>query len=121
MIRRIKLRIRLWKIQRALDLRLTEDQRNAALMDCPPLLWLSTWPRRSGKTTAAILWMVFHEKRDEIYFRSEWDRYVDHGEPFFVPDPDIKTLAMFKSVFLYAKEMCEKLQEKGMQAPSLRR
>lgn len=50
---------RLHRMEKVLQLKLTDLQRKTIL--CPLKPWMKTWPRRSGKTICAVLWMMIHD------------------------------------------------------------
>ena len=76
---KLKLARRLRKMERALHLRLRDDQRTLILDPNPPQE-LSDWPRRSGKTLCASLHLLLHAPVNAVY---------SSGEALaFLPDPD---------------------------------
>lgn len=74
-----KLTRRLKKMERALHLRLRDEQRKLILDPNPPQE-LSDWPRRSGKTLCASLHLLLHAPVNAVYSSGE---ALD-----FLPDPD---------------------------------
>ena len=101
MFRRIWAYIRLKRIQKALGIKkLTHEQTRAILDKKMNSLW--NWERRSGKTTAAIIYtLVWHTKR----------LYVSPNI-VFIPDPDLYRVPgsrrwVYKEL-MDARKKCEK-------------
>lgn len=74
---RIKIRYRLWKMTRALKIKLGAEQRKMVCGENRPML--SNWARRTGKTICATLWMFLHTKETVTLYNLE----------NYLPDPDL--------------------------------
>lgn len=93
LIGRVRARIRLWRMERAIRVHLTREQREKVL--CPDRPFISG-DRRSGKTLTACMWLLFHRKepliiRNELNAYSRDIRYQNPRSPgFLIPDPDVR-------------------------------
>ena len=92
---KIKQRHRLRRIERAIGVRLSKEQRQIVL--CPDRPYI-TGERRSGKSLTACMWVLMHRKepiimREELNVYSRNQRFEPMGgykpQPFAVPDPDL--------------------------------
>lgn len=114
----IKERHRLWRIERALGVRLTKEQRQTVLCSDYPMI---TGGRRSGKTLTACMWVLLHRKkplniRNELaaYSRKQMygQIYGQYFRPFAVPDPDVESLQMASMCLKDLVDKQKKLKEK---------
>lgn len=101
-----KLRRRLRKMEKALQLQLTTMQR-VLVLDPKPPRELAQWPRRSGKTTCACLHMLLHAPMTAKY---------SCGEALqLLPDPDARnTPAVRSCTYKHLYHMSKKLHEAGI-------
>lgn len=112
-----KLRQRLRKMEKALQLQLTTMQR-VLVLDPKPPRELAQWPRRSGKTTCACLHMLLHAPISTTYRASEAIRLL--------PDPDTFISAQTaRWTYKYLLDMYVQLRKAGirtcgLQPPSMR-
>lgn len=101
-----KLRQRLRKMEKALQLQLTTMQR-VLVLDPKPPRELGSWPRQSGKTTCACLHMLLHAPLTAKY---------SSGEALqLLPDPDARN-SVGTRVWTYKHlyRMSMKLHEAGI-------
>ena len=81
---RLKLARRLRKMEKALNLRLRDDQR-ALVLDPNPPNELHEWPRRSGKTTCACLHLLLHAPVTARYTQGEALRLMKDPDTLLGP------------------------------------
>ncbi len=89
MVGEIQKRIKLRRMEKAIGIKLTRIQRKEVLRQTYPMTY--NWPRRSGKSLCACLWILLHRKEPIRYVTMHdpsvfpnWDRINKYS----IPDPD---------------------------------
>ena len=92
----IKIRYRLYKIEKATNIHLMKKQRKLVLNPNRPSFDFS-WGRASGKTTTAVFWALLWLK-DSFSFRNELDKFHPlNNQPLIIPDPDSTTAPRYRN------------------------
>lgn len=100
-IRKWLLRFRLRRILRAVGFTPTREQREIILNPKRPYLY--GWPRRSGKSTTACLWLLLHRK----------ETMKGRSPVMEIPDPDILVSHSFERwTYVNLRILAEKCRRK---------
>lgn len=120
LIQAIKYRLRLRKIEKAIGMRMNRWQRKFVLD--PNCRQPMPGGRANGKTVAACVWMLLHEKGPVRIGRitdgsDRYSTYYMHDtRPCFIPDPDIKVSRRAASYTVRTLlEMREKCKARGIE------
>ena len=115
MIGGIRARRRLRRMERAVRVRLTPEQRKKVL--CPDRPFISG-DRRTGKTLTACMWLLYHRK-EPLIIRNELNAYsrdIRYQNPFsrgfLIPDPDVKNRNTATHCMCCLLDMWEKCKKK---------
>lgn len=114
----IKRRFRLWRMERALRVHLTPEQREMVLCPDRPSI---TGDRKSGKTLTACMWLLYHRKNPLIIRNvlNEYSRDLRYQNPlshgFLIPDPDVKNRNTATHCMCYLLDKWEKCKRAKIQ------
>ena len=121
MIRKIRNRLKLRKIEKAIDIKLNRRQRKAILNSNRPTF--QDWGRASGKTITSCIWtMIWHQepisilREERVLNPQRWHEYIQT-----IPDPNADNLRRMRYTLGYYGMLVEKCLDAGIEIKAILR